>query len=175
MYARRWLYIVLMLIGFSAIGISLAVIIRWPVIGLVTFAASLSVTIALMVRFRRVYDDGRDSVSRLLRDICHKTTSLVGEGYKFLVPLREDARIRWMRIGTDHEGVVILEEEGYNGTLRRYSINTGTGEILRSALGDDLTRHDYAWCHNDLTAERLEDLLAALSGRYSPLRSVASL
>lgn len=174
MYARRWLYIILMSTGFFAVGISLVIIIRWPVIGLATCAASLSVTIALAVRFGRTFDDGRDSMSCLLRDICHKTTFLVGEGYKFLVPPRGDAGIRWVRIGTDHEGTVILEEEGFNGTLRRYSINTSTGEILRSALGDELTNRDYKWCHDDLTTERLEHLLTALSGRYSPLRSVAS-
>jgi hypothetical protein len=173
MYARRWLYIILMSIGFFTIGISFVIIIRWPVIGPAVCVTGLSLT-ALAVRVGRTFDDGRDSVSYLLRDICHKTTSLVGEGYRFLVPPRGDAGIRWVRIGTDHEGVVILEEEGHNGTLRRYSINTSTGEILRSALGDELTNRDYEWCHDDLTTERLEHLLAALSGRYSPLRSVTS-
>ena len=176
MYVRFWFYGVLTCLGFFAIGLSMIAVIRSPILGVTAFALSLGSTITLAIWLCRLAtDDGHTTTRRLLRSIHRHVTFLTEEGYELLIPSEgSDSQTVWLRIGAEHDGTVIVEKEGWDGILHRYTIHEHEATILRSALGDDLAESDYAWCHGELTDERHEHLLETLSGSCSPVRSIAS-
>lgn len=175
MYFRPWLYVTAMSIGAFAIGICMTSILRWPVVNPVTCLLLLGVVIVMGASLCRPHDSGRPRAHALLCDIHRQVALLTQDGYTSLVPRphSDDQETRRLLIGVDHNGTAYVEREGWDGALRRYSISKDGGTVRRSVVSDTITEPDNAWCHGDLTDERLEHLLSTLTGAYLPVRSVA--
>ena len=175
MHSRPWLYVTALSIGAFAIGICTTAILRWPVVNPATYLLLVGVIIATRVHTRRTHDSGRPRAHTLLCDIHRQVALLTQDGYVSLVPRpdSDDHETKRLLIGVDHNGTAYVEQLGWSGALRRYSITEDGGIVRRSVASDTITEPDYAWCHGDLTDEQLERLLSRLTGAYLPVKSVA--
>lgn len=175
MYPRHWLYVTAMSIGAFAIGICMTSVIRWPAASPAAYLLLIGIIIAIVASACRTRGSGRPQARRILCDIHRQVALLTEDGYELLIPRphSKDTETVWLRIGVDHNGTAYIEREGWDGALRRYSISEDGGTVRRSVLGDNLTHDDYAWCHSELTDERLRHLLGSLTRAYAPLQSVA--
>jgi len=108
----------------------------------------------------------------LVREIHGEVVRLTAADLTLLMPHEGDSETVHLRLRMEGD-VGIIDKREWDDTYKRYSVEA-CGIIRRSVFSaNELTREDYAWCHQPLTKARLEYLLQALQSMYSPRRSFA--